>query len=512
MEQPNRRRYRPQVRHVGAKRRRGNDFGSPSSPSRRRSTDQGTDHGAVSDDKGEQHVKQESDARDGGDDDDRLWPQLPAHAHGLILDRLSVRERCRMRCVCKAWNNSGTLRSGRAWRNLGTWKSGEDDELWFIMARPPRYGPASKRLRLRPPKYGDLDWRFRACSGGASGVELARCPLFRPPLPNPHHSQLSALLGGRNCAHVAHMVNFLVKRPPLFHYLYLSSAGGLMSAMVCRPGAEDSYDFIIFNCLTGCVKVLPPPIFSSYWIHRKGAQLEFNLSMTLDQQDPSCYYLVLSPYLEASSYFEIFESRNTRWKAVRNCQVPFKSGQVLRTFVSAHPSSDELSVLDADFWWVESSVGGIEHCLLAYHARQDAWTSLLLPSIPREMEKSWQRLAVKYKGRLLLCLELVGMDCFRLGFGVWELQPATSTWVEIARTPEHLIRPRLHGFAWTSKLCADGGLFCMSLCNTGSQRCKPPLPLVFDMPRNAWYSLPLEKTTRKFGCISLLRPSFTASV
>ncbi|MCO5561563.1 hypothetical protein L7F22_015183 [Adiantum nelumboides] len=87
-EQKNSSKYRPQVRHVGGKRRRRDDFG-PSSPSRS-STE----------------------------------PLLPADVLDLILDRLPVWERCRMRCVCKAWNNPSKLKSG-------------EEELWFLMVRPP---------------------------------------------------------------------------------------------------------------------------------------------------------------------------------------------------------------------------------------------------------------------------------------------------------------------------------------------------------------------------------------
>ncbi|MCO5561562.1 hypothetical protein L7F22_015182 [Adiantum nelumboides] len=276
--------------------------------------------------------------------------------------------------------------------------------------------------------------------------------------------------------------------------------------MVCRPGARHCYEFIVFNCLTGCVKVLPPPILSPWTLRKRF--LMFSFSMTLDAQDPSCYYLLLSSCM--GTYFEFFDSRSACWKAVRNRQVGFKSGQLLRDFVSAHPSSDQLSVVDADFWWLETSEDGTgEHCLLAYHARYDVWTSLLLPSIPCEKERHWPTIVVKYKGRLYLGLQLVGVDFAILGFGVWELQPATSTWVEVGRTPKHLIQPALSCLVWWSTFCADGGLFCMSFCSKKTRRCAPPL--VYDMPRNAWYSLPLEKTARKFGCISLLRPSFTAS-
>ncbi|MCO5586116.1 hypothetical protein L7F22_040056 [Adiantum nelumboides] len=163
-EQKNSSKYRPQVRHVGGKRRRRDDFG-PSSPSRS-STE----------------------------------PLLPADVLDLILDRLPVWERCRMRCVCKAWNNPSKLKSG-------------EEELWFLMVRPPRYGPDYRCRRSRPPKYGDIDWCFRAYSSDAREDQLAGGRLFQPPLPNAHHSQLSALLGGRNCSHISCRFNFSPKIP-----------------------------------------------------------------------------------------------------------------------------------------------------------------------------------------------------------------------------------------------------------------------------------------------------------
>ncbi|KAI5081410.1 hypothetical protein GOP47_0004593 [Adiantum capillus-veneris] len=119
--------------------------------------------------------------------------------------------------------------------------------------------------------------------------EERKKPFFRPPLPNPYHSKLSSLLGtGRNFSRVPNRIEGKHHDPPLIHTLFLRSAGGLMSAVVLRPGVEDCYDFIVFNCLTGCVKVLPPPLNPGK-LSMAGSVLDGSLDMTLDAQDPSCY-------------------------------------------------------------------------------------------------------------------------------------------------------------------------------------------------------------------------------
>ncbi|KAI5060811.1 hypothetical protein GOP47_0025231 [Adiantum capillus-veneris] len=400
-----------------------------------------------------------------------------------------------MRCVCKAWNSS-----------LQSFKS---EEIWFVMARPPKYGPRNWRVRS---KYGHLEWRFRAYSTCSlhkteeETSELEQKAFFRPPLPNPVHSTLSALLGGRNCYHVAHRLKYMDIDAPFFHDLFLCSAGGLISAIVRRPDAVESYDFIVFNCLTGSVKVLPPPSLSM-----QGPNT-FYLSMTRNGKDPSCYYILLNTRFLFPTSFEFFESRSACWKEVNNPHLYFKSGKSLRNFVSSHPSSDQLSVVDADFWWLVSSMDNREHCLLAYHVSLDAWTSLLVPLIPCEIVLAQIKSIVKFEGRLLRGVPCVGPDHVILGFGVWELQLATSTWVEVARTPQHLTGPpSIRDDSWRCSLFADGGIFWMTLCNPFTYRSFRP-PLVFDMARNTWYSLPLERTSRKFGCIFVYRPSFSAFV
>ncbi|KAI5062724.1 hypothetical protein GOP47_0023263 [Adiantum capillus-veneris] len=327
-------RYRPSVRHV-VKHRRRDRFGS-SARSRSSSTEYHADRKPI-----------EPTNQDAGDDDDDDGLPLPAHAHDLILDRLPVRNRCRMRCVCKAWNSS-----------LQSFKS---EEIWFVMARPPKYGPRNWRVR----SYGHLEWRFRAYSTCSlhkteeETSELEQKAFFRPPLPNPVHSTLSTLLGGRNCSHVAHRLKHMDIDAPFFHDLFLCSAGGLISAIVRRPDAAESYDFIVFNCLTGSLKVLPPPSLSM-----QGPNT-FYLSMTCNGKDLSCYYILLNTRFLSPTSFEFFESRSAHWKEVNNPHLYFKSGKSLRNFVLTHPSSDQLSVVDADFWWLVSSMDDWEHCLLA---------------------------------------------------------------------------------------------------------------------------------------------------
>ncbi|KAI5060537.1 hypothetical protein GOP47_0024957 [Adiantum capillus-veneris] len=143
----------------------------------------------------------------------------------------------------------------------------------------------------------------------------------------------------------------------------------------------------------------------------------------LPRWDPSCYYILLNTRFLFPTSFEFFESRSACWKEVNNPHLYFKSGKSLRNFVSSHPSSDQLSVVDADFWWLVSSMDNREHCLLAYHVSLDAWTSLLVPLIPCEIVLAQIKSIVKFEGRLLLGVPCVGPDHGNiLGFGVWELQ------------------------------------------------------------------------------------------
>ncbi|KAI5060532.1 hypothetical protein GOP47_0024952 [Adiantum capillus-veneris] len=341
----------------------------------------------------------EPTTQDAGNDDDDDGLPLPAHAHDLILDRLPVRNRRRMWCVCKAWNSF-----------LQSFKS---EEIWFVMARPPKYGPRNWRVS----SYGHLEWRFRAYSTCSlhkteeETSELEQKAFFRPPLPNP--------------------VLCLTGWPQLL-------SRGLISAIVRRPDAAESYDFIVFNCLTGSVKVLPPPSLSM-----QGPNT-FYLSMTRNGKDPSCYYILLNTCFLFPTSFEFFESRSACWKEVNNPHLYFKSGKSLRNFVSSHPSSDHLSVVDADFWWLVSSMDDREHCLLAYHG-----------------DFFW-----------------VGPDHVILGFGVWELQLGGGhlwclTWLGMLGTP----------CRWRGLQGSSVASLCIGLASVLSRRptvIKVP-PLVFDM-------------------------------
>ncbi|KAI5060499.1 hypothetical protein GOP47_0024919 [Adiantum capillus-veneris] len=178
-----------------------------------------------------------------------------------------------------------------------------------------------------------------------------------PPYPNRHHSQLSALLGGRNCSqYIGQKHMFFGGDRSLSDYLYLSSAGGLFSAMVC------SYDFIVFNCLTGCFKVLPPPIFRTGFI-RKATQfflLHDSLWMGRIQAATTSFSSLLWNGHLISSSLNLGAHAGRLFTTAR-----FRSSQG-RCFC-IRSSSDQLSLLDADFWWLESSEDGGEHCLLAYH-------------------------------------------------------------------------------------------------------------------------------------------------
>lgn len=227
-----------------------------------------------------------------------------------------------------------------------------------------------------------------------------------------------------------------------------------MSAIVRKP---HGFDIIVFNCVTGSVEVLPPPLAGDKLSIGDGCF--FN--MILDSQNPGCFMVMLTPDFKPG-YLEIFESRNGCWK-------------VGRDFIHTSFPSD-LKVLDGDFFWLLSQPEGCRTRVVAYHVVHDAWSSVSVPEYPKSFQLH------KYGGRLFLILALWGKGGISCGFGVW----------------------KLHCY-----LYASANLFWMAPWTLKRLRSFRP-PLIFDMAQMSWHSLWSEKISRKFCCILVHRPSFHA--
>eukprot|EP00250_Pteridium_aquilinum_P021927 c25263_g2_i2 orf=400-1245(+) len=268
-----------------------------------------------------------------------------------------------------------------------------------------------------------------------------------------------------------------------------------MCAFVHKPDALDDYHVIVFNCLTGSVKVLPPLLNLHYLSTLpKSEAVGCNMYMSIDDEDPSRYYIMVTqldrfiptPSATYNSYFEIFDSRKGCWRVGHAMELATVDSKV----------SHGDFFFRADRWHPEHTA-----TLLAYRAADDLWSKVSVPA-GRLDGAAGCPIFSKYKGRLRQCLALSSGSAW-LGFGVWELQFVSSeaaTWVEVARTPHHIWKGL--SCAWEFEFMAEGNLFCMAFGDRGHQGHFQP-PLVYDMAQSSWYFLP---GSIDFGCISVYRP------
>ncbi|KAI5059796.1 hypothetical protein GOP47_0026115 [Adiantum capillus-veneris] len=154
-------------------------------------------------------------------------------------------------------------------------------------------------------------WNFRAFSS-------QDWAFFGLPLPGCSQGKLFNLLGGMGC-------NLLPQLEGTFYVgrcrPRLVSEGGLMSAFVHNPEAPDDYSVIVFNCLTGWVKVLPHLQNPCYLSKKPGlTTLGCKMRMAVDNIDPSRFYILLAHefYVGRTFYFEVFDSRRGCWRAGPN--------------------------------------------------------------------------------------------------------------------------------------------------------------------------------------------------
>ncbi|KAI5076903.1 hypothetical protein GOP47_0008968 [Adiantum capillus-veneris] len=405
--------------------------------------------------------------------------RMPSH---LIFSRLPVGQLFQLRCVCKVWNS--VLKD--PFCSIICAGVEQQEEHWFVMSHPLPYG-----MRL---------WDFK----GFSSLYHTDTP-FCLPLPSSSHARLSSLLGGMHCSLLPRL-----ERPPCAGCCRprIVSAGGLMCAFVHRPDALDDYSVIVFNCLTGSVRVLPPCLDSSYL--SKGSHddglVGCKVYMSVDMQDSSRYYVMLthqgavvSTY-PGSSYFEIFDSMRGSWRVA--CDMD-----------SATFANSSSEVFHGDFFFLAYSALS-ESTLLGYHAARDLWGKVSLPT-KESRDTRWECLDpifLKHKGRLLQALPLLqapGQDAdgILLGFIVSELQFVSSkpaAWVEVARTPHHLWQG-LPCMYWWHRIMAEGDIFCMTFQEAFSEG-QHIAPLVYDIARDFWYVLP---GSTDLGCILVHRPKLS---
>ncbi|KAI5065490.1 hypothetical protein GOP47_0020185 [Adiantum capillus-veneris] len=381
----------------------------------------------------------------------------------LVFSRLPLRQLFQLRCVCKNWN---LMLRGPALAELDVLKTEDQEEYWFVMSQPL---PCDERV-----------WNFRAFSS-------QDWAFFGLPLPGCSQGALSKLLGGIGCSLLPQLEDtFYVGRcrPRLV------SAGGLMCAFVHKPEALDEYSVTVFNCLTGWVKVLPRLQDPLHLSRKPGlTTLGCNMHMAVDNQDPARYYILLTheKYVRDTPgkfYFEVFDSRRGCWRV----------GQDPKAAIAGS------KVLNADFFFRTSGKS-----LLGYNVSDDVWNKVSVA--PISGKSGGFPTFLKYKGRLLQGLWLVGSGNICAGFAVWELRPTASevaSWVEVARTPVHLWEGISHD-DWDLNIRAEGSLFYMVFEDQKLQgRFRPPL--VYDIAQDRWYSLPSERGSTSFGCISVLRP------
>lgn len=356
-----------------------------------------------------------------------------------ILVRLPLRKLVQLRCVCKPWNAVLAWGGSVAGLNFPLHHPEQQEEYWFVMQSC--YNP-------KPV--------FTVCSSH----DTENPPFLLPLLSD----RLLSYLGGSCCP-------YLVRNTQeVFCGLLIASAGGLIAATVPDRKYGD-FRVLVFNCLTGSVKVLPPPICP-----RALCYDDWLMYMSVDNEDPCRYYVMLSLMtltIDDISHFEVFDSKAGRWKV--------GSRTILESSAQQVPSGD----------FFHYKVGDDSAQLLVYHVDRDAWSAVQVPH-----DEVWFR-PHKHKRRLFGSFITLEGNTFE----VRELQITSSQiacWVEVSRTPKPLLRSTAGG-ASIFAVKSEGNLFY-------SRSYPPAEPLVYDISKNSWYVQPLPLGTPKRDFVFVHRP------
>ncbi|MCO5592289.1 hypothetical protein L7F22_046289 [Adiantum nelumboides] len=182
-------------------------------------------------------------------------------------------------------------------------------------------------------------------------------------------AKLSSLLGGLEWTHLGDN-----SECPSTHFI--ASADGLICTIVKAMRSGTDFDFVVFNWLTGSMKVLPTPASQ----HSTLTFPFFKIQMAIDNQNPCRYNVMvikshlLWDYTDSMVPIEVFDSESGSWKVASSPTNKLLSG---------------LKMVDGDLFnsFYHASSGMMD--VLVYYAAEDVWSIVKVPlscNDPREIE------------------------------------------------------------------------------------------------------------------------------
>lgn len=399
------------------------------------------------------------------------------------MKHLPLRQRVQALCVCKAWNS--ILRDSVVAEVEGLQKA-----PWLLMAQ----------------YFKETGWELMAYK--TTDAEPCLLPSG--------HEAFGALVGGTGGLLMGckcYSEDFLLDlyRPRL------ASSGGLMCALLTSDRGHVNGNVVVFNCLTGSVETLPPPLRPDLLFSRLDLYSDTvypgpcpcNAYMAVDDLDPTRYYIMLTPVREFCRHYfntekrhmEVFDSKIWGWTDVT---IP---GRV----------PVQTNVWDADFFFIYEYSATMPY-LAAYSVAHDVWSfQQQLPLDHSRFKDDGETVFIhKFEGRIFLAIHLSSKPH---GFCIWEVRQRQTAfrdamWVEVASTPPHIssdIRNRTKDCYVDCGLQACGSCFYFIIYVDGFSVREIP-PLVFDIASDSWYFLPLKEWRSNYYCALVHQPSLSARI
>ncbi|MCO5563048.1 hypothetical protein L7F22_016684 [Adiantum nelumboides] len=195
-----------------------------------------------------------------------------------------MRQLCQPRCVCKAWNAvlawGGSVAPGRLLAQHQSVYAGAEDEYWFVMCMIGSVFAASstheEKLKFQLPLIDNKR---------LSHLASMHQPFLAASLDARNFGRLIANAGGLLCA--------VVKKVTTHPSSLVQHRKGQLFQVKNKfyPAQYGEFDVLVFNCLTGSVKVLPQLLHANLLFANSSTR---TLYMAVDEQDPCRYYVLLS--------------------------------------------------------------------------------------------------------------------------------------------------------------------------------------------------------------------------
>lgn len=409
------------------------------------------------------------------------------------MKHLPLRQRVQALCVCKAWNHI-------LWDSVAAEMEEMQKGPWLLMAQYCK----------------ETGWELLAYKNTGA--------LAQPCLLPSGHDAFGACVGGTKSVTNGLLMGCRCHSEDLFWDLdmpRLASSGGLMCGLLTADADHVNGNVVVFNCLTGFVKTLPPPLrsdllFSGRDLYNDTGYLPCpcHTYMAVDDLDSKRYYIMLTHVRE---YCECYLSTNDRHMEVFDSKIGSWTDVTIPGKFEVSVDAYSRHVWDGNFFFIYKRTNfnvrlQVNVYLAAYSVVHDKWSMQPLPvDCSRDIESFFIH---KFEGRIFLAIHSRELH----GFRIWEVRQTSraAMWVEIACTPPQIssdIKNRTKDYknGFQSGLLAGGSCFYFIVYVDGFSVREIP-PLVFDMSNNSWYFLPAKEWCSNFYGILVHQPSLSARI